>query len=273
MRKIALLLALALMLGICAFAVGCDTVKPVESSEPAPVESSEEPAPASSEEPVAASSEDEPAPASVEPSEEEPSEEPSVEEPSEEPSEEEPSEEEPSEDEQPAENANLALGKPYTASDLFRMGGADVDWGYDENANPAYPDENGTSLTDGLSIPDDESYSDPVWAGFNTQTPSTGEDGYAYIRVDLGEKKSVKKFVVTVGSQKIGSGVAAPSSFEILVSSDGKNFESLGTEEFKDTDSVPYVVGTLKKSAKARYVEFRILPKGYWMFVSEVEVY
>ena len=270
MRKIALLLALALMLGICAFAVGCDTVKPAESSEPAPVESSEEPAPASSEEPVVESSEEEPV---VESSEEEPVVESSEEEPVVESSEEEPSEDEPSEDDKPSENANLALGKSYTASDLFRMGGADVGWGYDANANPAYPDEGGVSLTDGISIPEDESYSDPVWAGFNTQTPSTGEDGYAFIRVDLGEKKSVKKFVVTVGSQKIGSGVAAPSGFEILVSEDGKTFESIGTEEFKDTDSVPYVVGTLKKSAKARYVEFRILPKGYWMFVSEVEVY
>ena len=272
MKKIALLLALALMLGICAVAVSCDPAKPAESSvEPAPA-SSEEPAAASSEEPAAASSEESAAASSEEPVAESSEEEPVVESSEEEPVVES-SEEEPSEDEQPADNANLALGKPYTASELFRMGGADVGWGYDENANPAYPDENGTSLTDGISIPEDDGYGDPVWAGFNTQTPSTGEDGYAFIRVDLGEKKSVKKFVVTVGSQKIGSGVAAPSGFEILVSEDGKTFESLGTEEFKDTDSVPYVVGTLKKSAKARYVEFRILPKGYWMFVSEVEVY
>ena len=273
MKKIALLLALVMMLAICAVAAGCDPAKPAESSEPAATESSEAPAPASTEESAPASSEAEPEPESSEPepepesSEAEP--EPESSEPEPEPSEDEPE----TSDDQPADNANLALGKPYTASELFRMGGADVDWGYDANANPAYPDENGTSLTDGVAIPEEDGYGDPVWAGFNTQTPSTGEAGYAFIRVDLGEKKSMKKFVITVGSKKIGSGVAAPSGFEVWVSDDGKEFEQVGSEEFKDTDKVSYVTTTLKKSAKGRYVEFRINPLGYWMFVSEVEIY
>jgi len=79
MKKISLLLALILVIGICAFAVACETA-PAESSapaasseEPAPAQSSEEPAPAeSSEEPAPAESSEEPAPAesSEEPGEE-----------------------------------------------------------------------------------------------------------------------------------------------------------------------------------------------------------
>ena len=272
MKKIALLLALAMMLGICAFAVSCATATPSASSEePAPAASSEEPAPAaSSEEPAPAESSEEPAPAE---SSEEPAPAESSEEPAPAESSEEPVSDEPSEDDQPGDSGNLALNKPYTRSDLFRMGGADAGWGWDPNAAESYPDEGGVTLTDGVAIPEEDGYADPVWVGFNTQEPKTGEAGYAFIRVDLGEKKSLKKFVMYVGSMKIGSGVAAPTGFEVLVSDDGKEFESLGTVDFEDNDANSYVTGELKKSAKGRYVEFRIIPKGYWMFVSEVEVY
>lgn len=270
MRKIALLLALAVLLGMCAVAVSCG---PAEPSAP---ESSEAPASqpeASSEEPAPEPSSEEPAP---EPSSEEPEPEPSSEEPEPEPSSEEPDEsaEEPDENsEASADSGNLALNKPYTRSELFRMGGADAGWGWDPSAPESYPDENGTSLTDGVAVPEEDGYGDPVWVGFNTQEPNTGEAGYAFIRVDLGEKKSLKKFVMYVGSMKIGSGVAAPNGFEVFVSDDGKDFTSVGTVDFEDNDKESYVKATLKKSAKGRYVEFRINPKGYWMFVSEVEVY
>ena len=279
MKKISLILALAMLLGICAFAFSCTTT-PTESSEepapatsseaPAPAESSEEPAPAeSSEEPAPAESSEEPAPA--ESSEDEPA---PAESSEDEPTPAEPSEDEPETSEDtPSDNGNLALNKPYTRSDLFRMGGADVGWGWDPNAPDAYPDEGGVSLTDGAKVPETDEYGDPVWAGFNTQEPTTGENGYAFIRVDLGEKKSLKKFVMYVGSMKIGSGVAAPNGFEVFVSDDGKDFESVGSVNFEDGDKEAYVSAQLKKSCKGRYVEFRINPKGYWMFVSEVEVY
>lgn len=271
MKKLSLLLALALILGVCAFAAGCGPATPAASSEepapasseePAPVESSkEEPAPASSEEPAPVeSSEEEPAP--VESSEDEP-----------EPVESSEDTEPETSGEQPTDNDNLALGKPYTISELFRMGGADAGWGWDPNAPHSYPDEGGISLTDGVKEPESDGYADPVWAGFNTLEPETGATGYAFIRVDLGDKKDMKKFTMTVGSQKIGSGVAAPAGFEVWVSDDGENFKQVGTAEFVDTDQEPFITVTLKKSAKGRYVEFRVLPKGNWMFVSEVEVF
>lgn len=261
MKKTAFLLALALLIGILSFAFSC-TPAPVESSEePAPAPSSEEPAPVeSSEEPTPAESSEEPAPA-------ESSEEPAPAESSEEPAPDEPSEDE------PAGGENLALNKPYTRSDLFRMGGADVGWGWDPNAPDSYPDEGGVTLTDGNAIPEEVGYADPVWVGFNAQEPNTAEAGYAFIRVDLGETKDLKKYVIYVGSQLIGSGVAAPLSFEVFVSDDGNEFTSVGKENFNDRDSEAYVIGEVSGSASGRYVEFRVYPKGYWMFVSEVEVY
>ena len=280
MKKTALLLVLALMIGVLSLAFSCTPAQtpatsseepaPASSEEPAPAESSEEPAPAESSEepaPVESSEEPEPVESSEEPAPAESSEEPEPDESSEEP---EPAE---STEEPPAGNGNLALNKSYTRSELFRMGGAEVDWGWDPNANEAYPDEGGISLTDGNTTPADEQYGDPVWAGFHGMEPKTAENGYAFIRVDLGEKKSLKKFVIYAGSKKIGSGVSAPISFEVLVSNDGKEFESLGEQAFEDSDKEAYVVGELKKSAKGRYVEFRFSKPGGWMFISEVEVY
>ncbi|MBQ5837631.1 MAG: hypothetical protein IIW39_03055, partial [Clostridia bacterium] len=46
-------------------------------------------------------------------------------------------------------SVNVAEGKSYTVSQLFRQGGADTGWGWDANAAITYPDEDGKTLTDG----------------------------------------------------------------------------------------------------------------------------
>ncbi|MBO7157344.1 MAG: hypothetical protein J6W31_01950 [Clostridia bacterium] len=129
MKKLSLLLALLMIFTCCALA-SCseeETSSAPEASSTAPATSSE--APAASSEPEAESSEEAPA----ESSEEEVSTEPEyVKNP----------------DAISTEGNNVAAGKEYTISEQFRMGGADVGWGWDENAAPSYPDD-GFELTDG----------------------------------------------------------------------------------------------------------------------------
>ena len=116
MKKIALLLAVAMLFGLFVLA-GCATTPAESSQEPAPA-SSEEPAPASSEEePVVESSEEEPV---VESSEEEPVVESSEEEPVVESSEEEPIVES---SEEPAPGNKLKVPKKL---DTFFVVGYDV---------------------------------------------------------------------------------------------------------------------------------------------------
>ena len=89
------------------------------------------------------------------------------------------------------ESENLVAGKDYVISEQFRMGGADVGWGWDENAAPSYPDID-FELTDGVLPPAD--YSDAGWMAFHNNTPAQKERGYAYVRFDLGEVKDLGYF-------------------------------------------------------------------------------
>ena len=66
---------------------------------------------------------------------------------------------------------NVAPKATYEVHDWFRMGGADVGWGYDENANISYPDESGNSLTDGV-LAADCSYGTAEWIGLNQSHPN-----------------------------------------------------------------------------------------------------
>ena len=61
------------------------------------------------------------------------------------------------------------------------MGGADVGWGYDPNANPSYPDNN-YELTDGY-IPtagapgEADAYNADCWMALHQNTPEQTERG------------------------------------------------------------------------------------------------
>ena len=170
---------------------------------------------------------------------------------------------------------NLAAGKTYTTSELFRQGDASVNWGWDENAPIAYPDEDGKTMTDGVIAAADTAYTDAIWAGWNHNTPAYVETGYSAITVDLGEVTDLAKAVMHLGSSGLGSGIGAGNMVvEVAVSTDGETFETVGAAVPED-DAASCVIETViefEAVASAQYVQFRMI-RGGWMFVSEVEVY
>ena len=171
-----------------------------------------------------------------------------------------------------ASDANLASGKTYTTSEQFRMGGADVDWGWDPNAAICYPDEPG-SLTDGVIAGTDSEYTDAAWAGWSGMHPDYPTLGYAWITIDLGESKDLAKFVAHIGSSKLGAGIGATNmKIEVLVSDDGETWTSIGEAVPADDANLSCVSTTIEGAASGQYVQFRLARDG-WMFVSELEVY
>ena len=175
----------------------------------------------------------------------------------------------------PVAGENVAAGKPYTAADLFRQGGAEAGWGWDENAAIAYPDEDNKTMTDGTIAATDAAYTDEAWAGWNYNTPGYSDVGYAWITVDLGEATDLAKFVAYIGASGLGSGIGANNmTVAVAVSNDGENFEVVGEAVPEDDASVSVIATTIEldKSVNAQYVQFRFV-RGGWMFVSEVEVY
>ena len=210
---------------------------------------------------------------SEEPSKEESSEEPSKEEPSEEPS-----KEEPSDPIAPVTGdlVNVALGKAYTTDALFRQGGREDNWGWSENAEIAYPDEDGITLTDGIHAAEDALYSDPAWIGFNTSTPSTTENGYAWMIVDLGKAENIEKLVLYLGGKGLTSGLSLSEKVEFFVSNDNENWTSVGEAVIPEDDDTVHeaaAVLELDKAVSAKYIQARVSREKGWMFVSEFEAY
>ena len=166
----------------------------------------------------------------------------------------------------------ISVGKTYTLSNLFRQ--SPETWGWDENCDIAYPDEEGVSLTDGVKLPTEEVYTDAAWAGFNGNgTPDFAENGYSWIRLDLGEKKDISLIELTVGTSKLGSGIGAANfTVEFLVSEDGETWTSLGTEVAVDSTDVITTDIAKATNVSAQYVEVHLVRSG-WMFVSELTVY
>ncbi|MBO5736159.1 MAG: discoidin domain-containing protein [Clostridia bacterium] len=252
MKKLSLLLALLMIFTCCALA-SCseeETSSAPEASSTAPATSSE--APAASSEPEAESSEEAPA----ESSEEEVSTEPEyVKNP----------------DAISTEGNNVAAGKEYTISEQFRMGGADVGWGWDENAAPSYPDD-GFELTDG-QIPLND-YREAGWMAFNQSTPAQTERGYGYVQFDLGQSYEISE--VTIHSLKETSpGITCPHTIEILVSEDNETWYSAATlslmnelEGYED-NTVHALVAEM--DVTGRYVEIRVTSHT-WGFMGEIEI-
>ncbi len=170
---------------------------------------------------------------------------------------------------------NIALGATYTTSALYQQGGADVEWGWDPEAPIAWPDEDGKSLTDGVTVGESAGYGDPAWAGFHPKTPDYIENGYSWIKVDLGSVQNIANVNLYVGTKlnpdNAGAGISAPQVVEFLASEDGENFTSIAnvTPKEEPTEEVEKVsAGT---DINARYVMVRMQNTG-WMFVSEIEV-
>ena len=162
---------------------------------------------------------------------------------------------------------NIAAGKTYTLSVLYRQGSA----GYDANAPISYPDEEGKTLTDGILPADDAKFSAPEWVGFNGQDPEY--IGYHSVTLDLGEKTDLAKFVFKYGTSALTAGIVAPATIEIFVSDDGETWgDRIGGDVPTDDTSSVNGVYELEAGASGRYVQFRFTSTG-WAFVSEVEVY
>ncbi len=171
-----------------------------------------------------------------------------------------------------ASDDNLAAGKSYTTADQFRMGGADVGWGWDPNAPICYPDEPG-SLTDGVIAAADTTYDNAIWAGWTGVHPDYAATGYAWITIDLGESKDLAKFVAHIGSSKLDNGIGATNmTIEVLVSDDGETWTSVGDAVPTDDPATCCIATTIEGAGSGQYVQFRFARAG-WMFISELEVY
>ncbi|MBQ9849027.1 MAG: discoidin domain-containing protein, partial [Clostridia bacterium] len=169
------------------------------------------------------------------------------------------------------EPVNVAEGKSYERSLLYRQGGAEVEWNWSDSADIAYPDEDNKSLTDGVVAGDASAYGDVEWAGFHAKCPDYVENGYSYITVDLGAAYDLTKIAAYTGTKGLGesAGITAPTSVEFLVSDDGENFTSVesvvpANAADKNCEEVATTV-----AASGRYVQVRIAGKG-WLFISEV---
>ncbi len=170
---------------------------------------------------------------------------------------------------------NVAAGKSYTVSQMFRQGGREAGWGWDENAPISYPDEDGKTMTDGVIAATDAAYDDAVWAGWNHNAPDYKELGYSWITVDLGAATDIAEAVIYLGASGLGQGIGSKNmTVEIAVSNDGEEFEVVGSAVPEDSEEVSSIKTSVKfeSAVNAQYVQFRMV-RGGWMFVSEVEVY
>ena len=165
---------------------------------------------------------------------------------------------------------NVAAGKSYTTSPLF---GQNEQWQYDPNAAPAYPDEEGKTLTDGIFPANDAAYDAAEWVGFNSNMPVYETNGAHSITVDLGESMDLAKFVIWYGTKALSNGIGAPTGVEIYVSEDGETWgEAVGSATPANNEAVVNESAVVEAAATGRYVQFRFTSGG-WAFISEVEVY
>ncbi len=166
---------------------------------------------------------------------------------------------------------NLAAGKTYTASEQYRQGGADVQWGWDDNAPYAYPDEDGKALTDGIKPAEGSDMFTAEWAAWTGQHPKYAEEGIKFT-IDLGEVMEIAKVDVWYGTQTLQNGVVAPAGIEVLVSEDGTNFTSVGSVTPEDSNSVTNMCASVIGVASGRYVQINVV-SGNWAFFSEIEIF
>lgn len=161
-------------------------------------------------------------------------------------------------------NTNIALGKKYTRSGLFLKDGLEK-----------YPDENGTTMTDGKFAADNGVYSDAAYMAFHTGYGDYGTNGYAHITLDLERSYRMDKFVAYTASEYAGAGVTGPSSVSVYVSEDNENWKLAGSAQPKDTTetSMLEIVINSEEVHLARYVQFRFVTSKAFIMVAEVEAH
>ena len=271
MKKIAIVLALALALSCCLLMLAsCGGDE--ESSSPADTSSASESSTATSSGKVesSAASEEETS------SEEEAS---SAPEESSEPTEE---SSEPTEEKNPdatpnPDGANLAAGKTYTRSQLYQQGESTDDagnktWGWVDGIDPTYNDTGDVELTDGKFAANDSTYSAEEWMGFHSGCPDYETNGYSYFTVDLGDVYELSRLVVYVGTSKLTGGIGVPATVEFLVSEDGETFTSVGSLVPSDDPNNSVLAVEQACDVTAQFVQVRMTAAN-WMFVCEFEAY
>ncbi|MBO5402454.1 MAG: discoidin domain-containing protein, partial [Clostridia bacterium] len=176
------------------------------------------------------------------------------------------------EEEVVTENKKVSDGASYTTSQLFRQNNST--WSWDETCEIAYPDS-GNELFDGVFPPaeDHELYDSNAgaWMGFHSQCPDYEENGYAWIKIDLGKSYDLTDVVLYTASSLISSATA--SNIKVLVSEDGETWADFGSVNSVDDTSVTVIKNTVTGSASGRYVEIRMTAAGHWLGVCEVEVF
>lgn len=173
---------------------------------------------------------------------------------------------------------NVSFGANYTTSPLYRQGGAENNWEWDENAPITYPDEEGITLTDGL-FPVEHGYGDPAWVGFNGNDLDYIEKGYSWIKIDLGSVKKISGIRVYACSNYYSgndvAGINTPSKIQFFASEDGDKYTYLASVKgLEDGKTATEIMG-ITADVSVRYVMVRLFTereKSKWMFISEVEV-
>ncbi len=161
-------------------------------------------------------------------------------------------------------NDNVALGKKYKHSGLIT-----------EEGNEKYPDEDGTTMTDGKVASPTGAYNDAAYIGFHKNYGEYALDGYFHITVDLEDAYHLDKLVAYTASKYAGAGVTGPKSVAAYVSEDGKAWVHAGTVEPTDTDatSMLEVVIEPKSVLYGRYVQFRFVASNAFVMVAEVQAF
>ena len=163
-----------------------------------------------------------------------------------------------------AEDTNIALGKSYTTIGIYLL---------ETETQPIYIDEEGKTLTDGVKATAGLAYRDPLWVGFNMNSPDAKDnEGVCEIEIDLGGDAKVSGFAVEVYlPEKAGGGISAPSKVEFFYSADGEEWTSAGEGALTENGSQSVVALDLDAAVDAKYVKAELVPTG-WLFISEIEV-
>ncbi len=145
--------------------------------------------------------------------------------------------------------------------------------------NTAYPDTDGTELTNGDLYEVPLSSSSARWVGFHKDSAvgSNSAGSFAEVYVDLGEATTITAASVSARNYTAW-GISAPKTVEVLVSEDGKNFSKYLTLQntFDAIDAVDQVMlYTGEKSVTARYFAFRayFADNSDHVFLGEVSLY
>ena len=181
---------------------------------------------------------------------------------------------------------NIAKGKSYETSLIYKMGDATANWGWDDNAAETYPDTNGVELTDGY-VADDESYANSGWVGLHGGSPDIksiedGGLGGSWVVVDLGKSYDLSETIVYLPSGVQGAGIGMPFWVQVSVSEDGETWTDLAWVEDTDDDQAltnateafsEYVNAvTVKTEATGRYVRAVLGRGSAWTFIGEIAV-